>query len=136
MIQFLLIIINNYIGGVTSMDSFLKEFFPSVYHKAGHNNANATNQYCKFNSELLTLFTSSFYLAAFFASFLASTVTRSFGRRLSMLFGGAVFLTGAILNGAAENVAMLIIGRLLLGIGVGFTNQVIIFVSLKKSLII
>lgn len=110
------------------MDSFLKEFFPTSYHRAGHNSNKATDQYCKFNNGLLTLFTSSFYLAAFFASFLASTITRSLGRRLSMLFGGAVFLTGAILNGAAENVAMLIIGRLLLGVGVGFTNQVFIIV--------
>ncbi|KAG5221864.1 sugar porter family MFS transporter [Salix suchowensis] len=60
-------------GGVTSMDTFLKQFFPSVYRQ---------------EHEI----------------------------RL-------VFLLGAIINGAAVNVAMLIIGRLLLGIGVGFANQ-------------
>jgi MFS family permease len=43
-----------------------------------------------------------------------------------MLGGGVVFLVGAILNGFAVNIAMLIIGRILLGIGVGFSNQVII----------
>lgn len=42
-----------------------------------------------------------------------------------MLTGGIVFLLGAAINGAAKNVAMLIIGRILLGIGVGFANQVI-----------
>ncbi|KAF2302603.1 hypothetical protein GH714_039445 [Hevea brasiliensis] len=62
-------------------------------------------------------------ISALVASFLASTVTRAFGRKISMLFGGFVFLIGAILNGAAMNVAMLIIGRLLLGVGVGFANQ-------------
>ena len=41
-----------------------------------------------------------------------------------MLIGGATFLVGAALNGAAVNVAMLILGRILLGIGVGFANQV------------
>lgn len=105
------------------MDSFLEQFFPSVLHK--EHNAKDNNQYCKFNSELLTLFTSSLYLAALVASFFASVITRTFGRRISMLLGGAVFLVGAILNGAAENVAMLIIGRLLLGVGVGFANQVL-----------
>ncbi|CAI0415425.1 unnamed protein product [Linum tenue] len=62
--------------------------------------------YCKFDSHLLTLFTSSV-----------------FGRKISMLFGGIVFLAGAILNGVAVDVAMLIVGRLLLGVGVGFANQ-------------
>ncbi|KAF2322616.1 hypothetical protein GH714_023733 [Hevea brasiliensis] len=62
-------------------------------------------------------------ISALVASFFASTVTRLFGRKKSMFFGGFVFLIGAILNGAAVNVSMLIIGRLLLGVGVGFANQ-------------
>ena len=41
-----------------------------------------------------------------------------------MLTGGLVFLAGAIINAAAQNIAMLIIGRILLGTGVGFANQV------------
>ena len=41
-----------------------------------------------------------------------------------MFIGGLVFLAGAIINAAAVNIAMLIIGRILLGIGVGFANQV------------
>ncbi|XP_022949260.1 sugar transport protein 10-like [Cucurbita moschata] len=108
-------------GGVTSMETFLKQFFPSVYEQ--QEKAAGGNQYCKFDSQLLTLFTSSLYLAALFASFFASTVTRAFGRKMSMLVGGLVFLLGSILNGAAVNVEMLIIGRLLLGFGVGFANQ-------------
>ncbi|XP_058073160.1 sugar transport protein MST6-like [Magnolia sinica] len=109
-------------GGVTSMDPFLQKFFPSVYHKMKTED-NSTNQYCKFNSVPLTMFTSSLYIAALISSFFASSVTRKFGRRISMLCGGVVFLLGAILNGLAKNVAMLIIGRFLLGIGIGFANQ-------------
>jgi MFS family permease len=41
-----------------------------------------------------------------------------------MLGGGVIFLAGAILNGFAQNVAMLIVGRIFLGIGVGVSNQV------------
>lgn len=116
------------------MDSFLMEFFPSVYHK--QIKAKETSQYCKFDSVLLTLFTSSLYLAALVASFFASTVTRKFGRRLSMILGGLVFLVGSILNGTANNVAMLIIGRLLLGVGVGFSNQVIKIIDQYSSFMI
>ncbi|RZC80525.1 hypothetical protein C5167_043100 [Papaver somniferum] len=108
-------------GGVTAMTPFLQKFFPKVYRQ--ESGADSTNQYCKFDSIPLTLFTSSLYLAALVASFFASAVTKIFGRKVSMFVGGIVFLGGAAINGAAQNVAMLIIGRIMLGIGVGFSNQ-------------
>lgn len=108
-------------GGVTSMDSFLKKFFPSVYRKEQEDSS--TNQYCKFDSQTLTMFTSSLYLAALISSIVASTVTRTFGRKLSMLFGGVLFCAGALINGFAQAVWMLILGRILLGFGIGFANQ-------------
>ncbi|XP_022142185.1 sugar carrier protein C-like isoform X2 [Momordica charantia] len=61
--------------------------------------------------------------AALLASLVASTVTRKLGRRLSMLSGGLLFCGGAIINAFAGAVWMLILGRLLLGFGIGFTNQ-------------
>ncbi|XP_022151700.1 sugar transport protein 12-like [Momordica charantia] len=108
-------------GGVTSMAPFLQRFFPSVYEKEALDTS--TNQYCKFDSVPLTMFTSSLYLAALLASLLASWVTKTFGRKKSMLLGGFVFLVGAAINAAAQNLAMLIIGRICLGIGVGFSIQ-------------
>ncbi|KAI4299276.1 hypothetical protein L6164_032751 [Bauhinia variegata] len=108
-------------GGVTSMDPFLKKFFPSVYRKK---HADQTkNQYCQYDSQTLTMFTSSLYLAALLSSLVASTVTRKFGRKRSMLFGGCLFFAGAVLNGAAKAVWYLILGRILLGFGIGFANQ-------------
>ena len=105
------------------MDPFLIKFFPSVYAK--EQEVVETNQYCKFDSTLLTLFTSSLYLAALATSFAAASVTRVFGRRWSMFCGGVTFLAGSALNGAATDVIMLILGRILLGVGVGvgFANQ-------------
>ena len=105
------------------MEQFLLRFFPSVY-KTMNDETKHENEYCKFDSQLLTLFTSSLYLAALVACFFASMVTRIFGRKASMCFGGLAFLAGSILNGIAMNVELLIIGRLLLGVGVGFANQV------------
>uniref|UniRef100_A0A251VHX9 Putative major facilitator, sugar transporter-like, Major facilitator superfamily domain protein n=1 Tax=Helianthus annuus TaxID=4232 RepID=A0A251VHX9_HELAN len=110
-------------GGVTSMTPFLKEFFPDVYKKESEIKA-SSNQYCKFNSATLTMFTSSLYLAALLASCVASFVTKACGRKISMLVGGITFCVGALLNGIAVNVWMLIVGRILLGIGIGFANQV------------
>ncbi|KAJ0100014.1 hypothetical protein Patl1_20729 [Pistacia atlantica] len=108
-------------GGVTSMESFLKKFFPEVYTKMKEDTK--ISNYCKFESQLLTSFTSSLYVAGLIASFFASSVTRAFGRKPSILAGGAAFLAGSAFGGAAVNVYMLIIGRVLLGVGVGFANQ-------------
>jgi MFS family permease len=41
-----------------------------------------------------------------------------------MFFGGLLFLIGALVNGFAQYVWMLIVGRILLGFGIGFANQV------------
>ncbi|KAI4346961.1 hypothetical protein L6164_007819 [Bauhinia variegata] len=102
-------------GGVTSMGPFL---LPSLYNQmkghSGHYNA-----YCRFDNQFLTLFTSSLYLAAMVASLFGSSTTRILGRRLSMLLGGLFFLLGAVINGFAINILMLIIGRLLLGFAIG-----------------
>ncbi|XP_028093629.1 sugar carrier protein C-like isoform X1 [Camellia sinensis] len=108
-------------GGVTSMDSFLMKFFPSVYEKQKADSS--TNQYCKFDSFTLTMFTSSLYLAALLSSLVASTVTRKLGRKSSMLLGGVLFCAGALINGFAQAVWMLIVGRILLGFGIGFAGQ-------------
>ncbi|KAI8564529.1 hypothetical protein RHMOL_Rhmol03G0188700 [Rhododendron molle] len=108
-------------GGVTSMEPFLEKFFPEVYTKMKEDTK--ISNYCKFDSQLLTSFTSSLYVAGLIASFFASSITKAFGRKPSILCGGAAFLTGATLSGAAVNVFMLIFGRVLLGVGVGFANQ-------------
>ncbi|KAL6185810.1 hypothetical protein ACLB2K_041933 [Fragaria x ananassa] len=81
------------------------------------------SNYCKYDNQYLQLFTSSLYLAALTASFFASYTTRKLGRKLTMLVAGIFFCVGTIFNAAAQNLAMLIIGRLLLGCGVGFGNQ-------------
>ncbi|KAI7990049.1 Sugar transport protein 14 [Camellia lanceoleosa] len=110
-------------GGVTSMDDFLKEFFPKVYRrKQAHINE---TDYCKYDNQILTLFTSSLYFAALVSTFAASVLTRKKGRRASILFGSVSFFLGGIVNAFAQNIAMLIIGRTLLGFGIGFGNQAV-----------
>lgn len=112
-------------GGVTSMDSFLKRFFPSVYEQESNMKPNS-DQYCKFNSQILTLFTSSLYLTALVAGLGASSVTRLLGRRVTMILGGVFFVSGALFNALATGLWMLILGRMLLGFGIGCANQVIV----------
>ncbi|XP_055800834.1 sugar transport protein 14-like [Solanum dulcamara] len=110
-------------GGVSSMDDFLKIFFPKVY-KRKQEHLEETD-YCKYDNQILTLFTSSLYIAALISTFGVSHVTRNKGRKASILCGAVSFFLGAVLNAAAKNIAVLIIGRCLLGIGIGFSNQAV-----------
>lgn len=70
-----------------------------------------------FDSQTLALFTSSLFLAGLFTAPVASIVTRKYGRKLTMLCAGIAFLIGSVLNAAAQNLGMLIAGRIMLGIG-------------------
>lgn len=104
------------------MDPFLEKFFPVVYRKK---NYQSKNNYCKYDNQGLSAFTSSLYLAGLVASLAASPVTRHHGRRASILCGGLSFIAGATLNASAQNLAMLLLGRILLGVGIGFGNQAV-----------
>ncbi|KAF5736852.1 hypothetical protein HS088_TW14G01007 [Tripterygium wilfordii] len=107
-------------GGVTAMDDFLIKFFPAVHERkllAKENN------YCKYDDQLVQLFTSSLYLAALFWSFVASKLCSKFGRKPTILLASLFFLAGAGLSAGARTMWMLILGRILLGFGVGSGNE-------------
>ncbi|XVE66015.1 hypothetical protein DITRI_Ditri08aG0047600 [Diplodiscus trichospermus] len=109
-------------GGVTAMDDFLKKFFPAVYQRKQHAHE---NNYCKYDNQYLQLFTSSLYLAALVASFAASRVCSKAGRKPTIQIASVFFLAGVILTAGGLNIEMVIIGRILLGFGVGFANQAV-----------
>ncbi|KAL8145336.1 sugar transport protein 7-like [Apium graveolens] len=109
-------------GGVTSMDEFLEKFFKTVYKKKQH--AHESN-YCKYNNQGLAAFTSSLYLSGLVATLIASPITRRYGRRISIIIGGLSFLIGAALNASAVDLGMLLLGRIMLGVGIGFGNQAV-----------
>jgi len=108
------------------MPSFLKEFFPEIYQwiQEPKNESN----YCKYDNQMLQLFTSSLYIAALVASMIASPVTRKLGRKLTMLLAGIFFIAGTALSALAGTLILIILGRIILGCGVGFANQVIIYI--------
>ncbi|XP_058208513.1 sugar transport protein 8-like [Rhododendron vialii] len=109
-------------GGVSGMDDFLIKFFPRVYERKLHAKE---NNYCKFDDQMLQLFTSSLYLAALVASFGASKACTVIGRKLTILVAATFFMAGAVVSAAAQVKWVLIIGRVLFGIGVGFGNEAV-----------
>ncbi|KAM7462632.1 hypothetical protein LguiA_030753 [Lonicera macranthoides] len=109
-------------GGVTGMDDFLIKFFPKVHERKMHAKE---NNYCKYDDQLLQLFTSSLYLAALVASSGASKACSILGRKPTIMMASTLFMAGAALSAASEHKWMLICGRILFGIGVGFGNEVV-----------
>lgn len=106
------------------MPSFLQKFFPEVYESQQQNDTTGKNSsYCSFNSQVLSLFTSTFFLAGMVSSLIGSWLTARYGRKASMSLGASLYLLGSILNVTAIDTPMLIVGRIILGLGCGFANQ-------------
>jgi MFS family permease len=80
--------------------------------------------FCKYNDVLLQLFTSCLFLSGLVAALVGSYTCRRFGRKATMIAGGACFLGGTVLVTLASRMSMLVLGRLVLGVGVGFAAQV------------
>ncbi|XBH75149.1 hypothetical protein VPH35_101962 [Triticum aestivum] len=110
------------ISGVNTKDPFLQKFFPVVFRRK---NSVSLNNYCKYDNQALSAFTSILYLAGQVSTLAAAPVTRNYGRRASIICGGISFLIGAALNAAAVDLTTLILGRIMLGIGIGFGNQAV-----------
>jgi len=106
---------------LTSTEPFLVKFFPSIYEEM--EKQVVVSQYCKFDSQLLTLFSSSLFLAAMIAAFLAGPLTRAFGRKWTLFTAASAYVCGACLGGVSVDFPMLITGQMLVGAGVGLSIQ-------------
>lgn len=65
---------------------------------------------------------SSTVFAAFLSSLVGGTLNHKLGRRMSILIAAAVFTFGSVILGLACNYWMLVIGRIILGIGIGIAS--------------
>ncbi|KAI8470525.1 MAG: general substrate transporter [Monoraphidium minutum] len=109
---------NGITGGVIAHPDFGPKFFPHMAHTAGTGDV-----FCKYDDHMLQLFTSSLFIAAAFSAMVGSWTCNKWGRKMTMLIGGACFLVGTGLVAGAVALPMLVIGRIILGFGVGFACQ-------------
>ncbi|GBF88955.1 sugar transport protein [Raphidocelis subcapitata] len=109
---------NGISGGVIAHPDFGPKFFPHMAHAENKGDA-----FCKYDDHLLQLFTSSLFLAAGASAMVGSWTCNKFGRKLTMLAGGLCFLVGTALVAGAVATPMLVVGRIVLGFGVGFACQ-------------
>lgn len=104
-------------GGVESMAQFSRWFFPST--------GNATSSfYCKYNDHTLQAYSAIMHFTGALASIPASYFTQHWGRKGSMIIAGTAFCIGAVFQASAKStVALLFIGRVFWGVGVGFGDH-------------
>ncbi|KAI5969106.1 hypothetical protein CANMA_001859 [Candida margitis] len=75
-------------------------------------------------STLQGFITASMALGSIFGSIASSFVSEPFGRRLSLMICSLLWMIGAAVQSSSQNVAQLIIGRIISGLGVGFGTSV------------
>ena len=63
------------------------------------------------------------FIAGAVAGLISHLLNARLGRKWCMVIAGFWFTIGAVINCAAQDLAMLYLGRILLGFGVGFANQ-------------
>jgi sugar porter (SP) family MFS transporter len=105
-------------GGVESFPQFQRWWFPSVIGKPN------TDFYCKYDDKVLSTYSAIMHFTGALASLPASYFTQHYGRTRSMIIAGTAYCLGSILQAAAmRSIAMLFIGRVFWGIGVGFGDH-------------
>lgn len=115
---------NGVIGGVVGMADFTKKFFPDVYEHEQAVDGTDVSPYCKYDDQVLQFVVSCLYISAAIAGFLATSIARKYGRRVPLFISGVFFFAGAAVQAGAVNIAMVVVGRVLLGVGVGIASLV------------
>jgi sugar porter (SP) family MFS transporter len=73
-----------------------------------------------------SLITSILSAGTFFGAIIAGDLADWFGRRTTIISGCGIFMVGVALQVASTTVALLVVGRLIAGFGVGFVSAIII----------
>ncbi|KAH9207456.1 putative hexose carrier protein [Leptodontidium sp. 2 PMI_412] len=73
--------------------------------------------YFKLNAATTGLNTASIFIGGFFGPIFAGVFSDRFGRRPAIFWGSAVTLVGVLLQTAAQNIAMFVVARIVLGFG-------------------
>lgn len=73
-----------------------------------------------------SLITSILSAGTFFGALIAADLADFIGRRKTIIAGCGVYMLGAVLQTASKGLALLVAGRLIAGVGVGFVSAIII----------
>lgn len=106
-----------------TQDAILQDFFS--INPTSREECCGENTYCLYNDQILEFFTAIFYLMALPGSILGSHISNRYGCRQTMRLSGVFFVVGLGISCGSINLAMLFIGRSLIGIGAGLGSQAV-----------
>ncbi|KFY11192.1 hypothetical protein V491_07321 [Pseudogymnoascus sp. VKM F-3775] len=112
---------SGHIGGVLGMKFFIHEFENLPYPTT-----EAETAAFVVSSSHNSLIVSILSAGTFFGAIIAGDFADWFGRRTTILIGCLVFIIGVILETASSTFALLAVGRIVAGFGVGFVSAIII----------
>ncbi|KFY54462.1 hypothetical protein V496_07253 [Pseudogymnoascus sp. VKM F-4515 (FW-2607)] len=115
---------SGHISGVLGMKYFIHEFENLPYPAADATAAESA--YFVVSSSNNSLIVSILSAGTFFGAIIAGDLADWYGRRTTILLGCLIFTIGVILEVASTTVAVLAVGRIIAGFGVGFVSAVII----------
>ncbi|KAG7891220.1 hypothetical protein KL908_003973 [Ogataea polymorpha] len=110
---------SGYISGVMGMDYFIHEFTGKVKH--GDDDSSFV-----VGSSQKSLITSILSAGTFFGAVCAGDLADMFGRRTIIVTGCSIYSVGVALQVASTTVALLSVGRVIAGVGVGFVSSVVV----------
>lgn len=115
---------SGHIGGVLGMKYFIHEFENLPYPAADATTAESA--YFVVSSSNNSLVVSILSAGTFFGAIIAGDLADWIGRRTTILLGCLIFAVGVILEVASSTFALLAVGRIIAGFGVGFVSAIII----------
>ena len=117
---------SGYISGVLAMDYFKYQFGHGGWDPSNTSALAYGGDYYLYDTWQKSLITSILSAGTFFGAVFAGALADWIGRRSTIIAGCGVFSVGVILQVASTTVGLLVAGRLIAGIGVGFVSAIII----------
>ena len=123
-----------WMGGVLNMDYFIKQYTGHEYPDVKFSGLTAKdpqviayrNQQFSISSMNQSLVTSILSAGTFFGAIIAGDVADFIGRRVTIIVGCGIFCIGGILEVASTGLGVMVAGRLIAGLGVGFISAIVI----------
>ncbi|KAI5269829.1 putative glucose transporter rco-3 [Aureobasidium subglaciale] len=103
---------SGYINGVTGSPVFIE-----LIEGAGQTSLSGPHN---------SLITSILSAGTFFGAIIAGDVADTIGRRWTVIIGCAIYIVGVILQVASHGLGLIVAGRLVAGLGVGFESAIVI----------
>lgn len=111
---------SGYISGVMAMPYVIEHFEPISKAFKGNDDIFILSSWKR------SLITSILSAGTFFGAIIAGDLADFIGRRTTIIAGCGIFTIGVVLQTASSGLALLAVGRLVAGFGVGFVSAIII----------